>query len=277
MKPLIHFGPLALQAALLPWLAGVGSGALIARYRGAGAGVDIAPILLRLLVVGIVAARIAFAWQYRDAYLDSPLSILDIRDGGWDPKAGLFAAWLYALMLFKRRPLLRKPLLLTLATTSVVWLTGSVILALITSDETRLAGVSLPTMDGGAASLDDFKGRPAVVNLWASWCPPCQREMPLLAEAQLRHPEFHFIFLNQGESAAKVRGFVAARAPSLHNVLLDPKGQASPEFSGGSLPVTLFLDAEGGLVDTNIGELSSAALDQFLVGLRSSTAVAKRK
>lgn len=49
--------------------------------------------------------------------------------------------------------------------------------------------MTLPTVEGGSASLLDFAGKPTVLNLWATWCPPCQREMPVLQQAQAEHPE----------------------------------------------------------------------------------------
>ena len=47
--------------------------------------------------VGVVVARLAFVWEFRSAYLASPLDMLDIRDGGWSATAGFVGAWLFAL------------------------------------------------------------------------------------------------------------------------------------------------------------------------------------
>ncbi|WP_459655422.1 TlpA family protein disulfide reductase, partial [Achromobacter xylosoxidans] len=70
--------------------------------------------------------------------------------------------------------------------------------------------------------LAAFQGKPTVVNLWASWCPPCRREMPAFEQAQAANPDIHFVFLNQGEAASTVRQYLDEHAPSLANALLDP-------------------------------------------------------
>lgn len=103
-----------------------------------------------------------------------------------------------------------------------------------------------------------------VVNLWATWCAPCRREMPVLQQAQAARPEVHFVFLNQGESAERVLAFLGSQQLPLRNVLLDAHGQAGAQLGHRALPTTLFYDASGRLVDTRVGELSHATLAQRL-------------
>jgi len=275
MKQLIELGPFALSSALILLLTAVGLGVLVAWYLSRRLNAEIAPVIGRVLLAAVLGARVVFVWQYRDAYLGSPLEILDVRDGGWDPQAGFIVAWLYAIALFRSRPIMRKPVVAALAATSAVWLMGSVALAFSPGEGPRLPAVTLPALDGPARSLADFRGKPTIVNLWATWCAPCQRELPMFQQAQSAHPEFNFVFLNQGESAGRVREFVLARALPLRNLLLDPKGQATPEFSGGALPTTLFLDAQGRLMDVRLGEMSTASLAQRLDALSSSSAISQ--
>ena len=103
-----------------------------------------------------------------------------------------------------------------------------------------------------------------VVNLWATLCPPCVLEMPVLLQAQMNHPEVNFVFINQGESAQRVQTWLGTRQLPLRNVLLDANQQALPAFKQKGLPTTLFFDAQGQLVDTRTGELSTATLAQRL-------------
>jgi thiol-disulfide isomerase/thioredoxin len=107
-----------------------------------------------------------------------------------------------------------------------------------------------------------------LVNLWATWCPPCQRELPLLQRAQREHPELEFVFLNEGEAGPLVAAFLTSRGFALRNVLLDIKGQAGAEYGGGALPTTLMFDAQGSLVRTHVGELSAGTLADSIGLLR---------
>jgi thiol-disulfide isomerase/thioredoxin len=262
-----QIGPLALPFTLLVTMTAVALGMFIGKRAGRKLGIDVEPLFFKVLPVAAVCARLAFVWQYHAAYFNAPLDILDIRDGGWDPQFGLVAAWTYVLLLTRPRPLLRKPMVMGMAAASAFWMVGSITLAVQAHDEVQLPGMALSSLDQGTVSLQDFKGKPTVVNLWATWCPPCQREMPVLQQAQAAHPELHFTFLNQGESAAKVQEFLSARSLPLHNVLLDPKGKAGTLFSLRALPATLFFNAQGLLVYTHIGGLSRATLAQRLDAL----------
>ena len=73
--------------------------------------------------------------------------------------------------------------------------------------------------------LRSLAGRPLVVNLWATWCPPCRREMPAMQAAQEANPDIGFVFVNQGESSVIVRRFLATQQLRLQNVVIDPSGQ----------------------------------------------------
>ena len=131
--------------------------------------------------------------------------------------------------------------------------------------------LALPASDGTTVRLASFQGRPTVVNLWATWCPPCQREMPVLQQAQASRPDVHFLFLNQGESPQQVAAYLAKSGLQLRNVLLDARGEAGAALGHRALPTTLFFDASGRLIDTRVGELSEASLAQRLSDLPPST------
>ena len=122
--------------------------------------------------------------------------------------------------------------------------------------------------EGAEVELPRFVGQPMVVNLWATWCPPCVREMPVLQAAQQQHPDVHFVFINQGESADKVRAWLSVRGMTLLNVLLDRRGQSTAALDAAGLPTTLFYDAQGRLVARRIGELSPATLAEQLARIK---------
>ena len=131
--------------------------------------------------------------------------------------------------------------------------------------------VALTSLDGGTTQplAQALAGRPAVVNLWASWCGPCRVEMPVFAQAQQRHADVRFLFVNQGESAAVVQAYLQREGLALREVWLDPGRRLGPAVGSNGLPTTLFFDAEGRRVHAHFGVLNAAALQARLSDLRT--------
>lgn len=269
MSPAIRLGPLVFPTELAVLAVAVVAGMLAARLFGRARSAELGTILWRALLIGLAAARLAFVWQYREHYLPDPLRILDPRDGGWTGIAGLGAAWIYTLYAAMRRQGARTALLGALALASFVWIGAGRWLAPAPEARPELATLALRQLDGQPATLAAFQGKPTVINLWASWCPPCRREMPAFAAAQAAHPDVNFVFLNQAETPDDVSRFLQQHAPTLGNVLIDPAGEASRAMSNRGLPATLFLDAQGRLTDLRVGELSTASLAQRLEAIKA--------
>ena len=263
MPNVFQIGPLVLPTSLLFMLVAIPVAAFIGRWSGRRVGIDVEPVLFQALVIGVVAARLTFVLQYSTTYQASPLAIFNIRDGGWRPLAGFTAAWLFVLVRLFKKPTLRKPLLAAVFAGTLLW-GGGIFSLSLPGDEQKLPTLALLSLQGSTVDLTQFEGKPTVVNLWATWCPPCVREMPVLNEAQAANPAINFVFINQAESAQHVGGWLAARNLLLRNVLLDAKGQALTAFGQRGLPTTLFFDAKGRLVSTRTGELSQASLAEKL-------------
>ena len=216
-------------------------------------------------ITGVVAARAAFVATAWPAYADDPLDVLNLRDGGWMPWAGLAAALGVLAGFAWRYPRIRRALALAAAAGVALWAVLST--ALGVHDRPRLPALSLTSVDGEPLSLGP-DGRPAVINLWATWCAPCRAEMPLLAKAQQRHPQVRFVFVNHGEPGDVVQRWLAQQPYVLRNVALDPQRRVAAAAQTQGLPTTLFVDAEGRLVDRHFGALSGPSLDAFVERLR---------
>ena len=113
------------------------------------------------LLWGLLAARLGYLWQYRDAYLPEPLSMLDLRDGGWNGLIGLAAAWAYALATILRRRAPWRLTLAALAVASLVWLGGRALIAPpAPQSHPALAELVLSDLQGAPASLAAFVASP---------------------------------------------------------------------------------------------------------------------
>ena len=263
----VNLGPFAVQVSHLLLLASLlvaaGVGHLVGRRQKTG----ISNVLVDMVLVALLAARMAFVAIWFDVYRSAPWSILDIRDGGFTPWAGLAAALLVAIWRGWRRAALREPLIWGLTAGALAW---SVISGAADTLNPRLPTVQLKTLAGEPTDLAAMaKGKPMVVNLWATWCPPCRREMPVLAAAQQQETAVTFVFANQGEGAAVAQRYLSTGELSLANVLLDSGAELGRAIGSTALPTTLFYDANGSLVDTHLGELSTASLASKLKKLRT--------
>ncbi len=260
----IQVGPLLLPFALLLVFASAGTTIALGKRLSEQAPADVEQVLWHGLLAGALLARLAFVFQYRTQYLEAPLTILDIRDGGWNATFGVVGAWAYVLYRGRRAQVIRRPLRWALGTGTAVFVIGTAVLSLASPSGQKLPELALTSLQGETVQLNNFEGKPTVVNLWATWCPPCVREMPLLQEAQARNPDVNFVFLNQGEEERQVSRWLSEQQLPLRNVLLDPERRASSVFQQQGYPTTLFFNSEGVLVSVRTGELSKATLRERL-------------
>jgi thiol-disulfide isomerase/thioredoxin len=107
--------------------------------------------------------------------------------------------------------------------------------------------ISVTDMAGKTVSLSDFKGRFVLVNLWATWCQPCLKEMPSLVTLQTRlGTAMTVLAISEDRAGARiVQDFVAAHGIDKLAVYLDPNSTVSHAFEGIGLPTSFLIDADG--------------------------------
>lgn len=267
----VTIGPLALPVRILVPFAAIMTAVLVAEWHERRRKLPAAAVLWKVVAAGLLAARAAFVFQHFDIYRAAPLDILDIRDGGFVATAGLFAAFIAGAELTRKAAPLRKPVLNAALAGAAVWIGGAIATLDFHPAHTPLPLVEVRRLDGSPVQLPTLAtGKPMVVNLWATWCPPCRREMPVLRDAQARNRDIDFVFVNQGEDAAAIRGFLAQQGLDLANVLADPLGETGRRTGSVAFPTTLFFDRKGMLYLRQVGGLSAASLEERLALLRAA-------
>lgn len=222
------------------------------------------------LLVGLLVARAAYVLTHLQDFQDQPWQALFLWQDGYLPVAGILAALAVMLGHAHRADYPIRTALLPLLIGLVVWGGfGWVQQALRDATSKPLPALAVEDLQGRTTMLDSFQGQPVVMNLWASWCPPCRREMPVLASAQEREPGVHFLFVNQGEGPGTIEQYLTSEQLVLQNVLLDLGSQVGRHFHSAGLPTTLFFDANGQLIDTHMGELSRARLGDYVRALKA--------
>lgn len=118
---------------------------------------------------------------------------------------------------------------------------------------------SLAGTDGRQVSLVALAGRPAVINFWAGYCPPCRAEMPLLQRAAGSNSGVHLVLVNEGDSSRAARDFLDSLA--IHQpALLDSDLSVGHAYGAIALPTTVFIRADGTIAARHIGQLDAMVL-----------------
>ncbi len=114
---------------------------------------------------------------------------------------------------------------------------------------------SLIDLDNKVHTLADFKGKPLIVNFWASWCRPCREELPALnrAWAKVKDKGVQMLAINIGEDPNAVFNFIR-EYPIDFRVLLDPESDELANWQMRGLPTTFILNSKAEVVYQAIGE-----------------------
>jgi peroxiredoxin len=121
----------------------------------------------------------------------------------------------------------------------------------------------LDRLMGEPLRLEELRGKPVVVNFWATWCIPCEIEMPLLQDRYERHPGLQVLAVNFAEPASEVQAFVDEYGLTF-DILLDPRALVQSAYRVRGYPTTYFIDSEGLIQAIHIGILLDSQLDNYL-------------
>lgn len=260
-----NLGPFALSLQHLSLLAAVGLGMAVAwgiERRGPAKRPG-ESVIFWLFIIALIVARAGFVIRYWPQYHNDPLQAIDLRDGGFLAWPGVVTMVLGTLLIGWRRASLRRSVGWGVSAGLVLWTLVSVTTQHLDQNR-RLPDLHLQNASGLMVPLADPRGRPMVVNLWATWCPPCRREMPVLRQAMQDYPQVAFVLVNQGESVADVSTFLGTVGIDSTQVLFDQQTALAQQVGSAALPTTLFYSADGHLVGTHLGELSTASLAHAL-------------
>lgn len=128
--------------------------------------------------------------------------------------------------------------------------------------------IALADLQGREDSLASHRGEVVLVNNWATWCPPCKAEMPILQAFYEAHAAqgFTIIGIESGEPASEVAAFVAQYRLTFP-IWLDPLGKAVEAFDNYNLPSSYVIDRDGIVRLAWVGEISRAVLEEYVTPL----------
>jgi peroxiredoxin len=124
---------------------------------------------------------------------------------------------------------------------------------------------TLKNANGTEAALSDFRGKGVLINFWATYCPPCEKEMPYLENAYRRHKEqgIEILAINAAEPTRIVNQFISQQKVTFP-ILLDRDGIVLEQYQVRNLPTSFFINAKGEIVKKVSGELTEEKIEEGL-------------
>ncbi len=177
------------------------------------------------------------------------------------------------------RPIVRAPVQVGLLTVLVIGIAVVAYFALFSSRPGTTGALPFELRTGAVApdfeladvktgepvKLSALRGRPVWINFWATWCPPCRAEMPLIQEkyTEYRDRGLAVVGIDMREDPAEVRAFTNANSFEW-TFVVDSDGQVTNRYFMSGIPMHVFIDADGVIQAVYVGDLQASAMDQFL-------------
>jgi thiol-disulfide isomerase/thioredoxin len=263
----ISIGPLVLAGGHLAVIVGIGVFLIVTTALGRRIDPRLGHWTNTALIIGLIMARLGHVVEHGASFAAAPWRIFALWQGGfslwWGVVGGLIAG---AFSIRKWQ----SGLWAIVALGFSLWAWSVVGRMTAGTMETTVPSGTFERLDGRRMMLAEITGKPAIINLWASWCPPCRREMPTLMQASAQHHEVRFLFVNQGESPEKINAYLSKETLDPSNVFLDPFGDMARHYNMPGLPATLFIDSDGRLRSAHIGQISPEELEDEIAKMKQA-------
>lgn len=150
---------------------------------------------------------------------------------------------------------------------------GPAAVAVLSRPASEFSGPLYTPFDGAADfRLSDYRGKVVVVNFWASWCPPCREEAPLLEQSwrKYQNDDVIFIGIDIWDTEQDAKAYIAEFGITYPN-LIDKRGSIAVEYGVTGIPETYFITPDGMINRKVIGAISRSLLEQNIADARQSS------
>lgn len=216
------------------------------------------------LLAAAIVARVVYVILHWDTFSVSPMRAFMFWQGGFEWISGAVIA-IVSVFFIIRSWRSRGTAIGILVVSALVWVSADAILY-DTKNAVLLPDVVLSDTNGINVPLRDYAYGPVVINIWATWCPPCRRELPAMIEQAAVSPSIPFLFVNQAEDPIAVHAFLKQQRLTLDYLMFDKDSALARELHTVGIPITLFF-YDGIMMDMYAGEISPEVLRKKTVAL----------